>query len=207
MRRRGLIPAHAGKTETGCCYGLRDGAHPRSRGENRVLVAQGDEVPGSSPLTRGKRPRYARHRTQSRLIPAHAGKTRKPARRRWSRRAHPRSRGENISAMRRAITCGGSSPLTRGKPRASLVRRAGLGLIPAHAGKTFPAGLIGGARRAHPRSRGENWLLYVSSCGVGGSSPLTRGKHAATMGAPRQGGLIPAHAGKTPARGLINCLV
>ena len=32
----------------------------------------------------------------------------------------------------------GSSPLTRGKPVDEVTERLGLGLIPAHAGKTLP---------------------------------------------------------------------
>ena len=50
----------------------------------------------------------------------------------------------------------GSSPLTRGKPRVGPAAGFGLGLIPAHAGKTDPR--VGQAVevRAHPRSRGEN---------------------------------------------------
>ena len=51
--------------------------------------------------------------------------------------------------------------------------------------------------RAHPRSRGENLLGFE---GVGlrpGSSPLTRGKHSRRRAQLLDGGLIPAHAGKT----------
>ena len=52
---RGLIPAHAGKT--GSIVNLHDlcPAHPRSRGENDVVILQARHVDGSSPLTRGKR--------------------------------------------------------------------------------------------------------------------------------------------------------
>ena len=74
--RVGLIPAHAGKTRHrpgGCCRG---GAHPRSRGENRISRLTGSGGMGSSPLTRGKlRFRLPEARRRG-LIPAHAGKTR-----------------------------------------------------------------------------------------------------------------------------------
>ena len=71
----------------------------------------------------------------------------------------------------------GSSPLTRGKPSGSKIHIAGIGLIPAHAGKTPPW-----ADSPSPRS---------------GSSPLTRGKrHVSGRQRPPRG-LIPAHAGKT----------
>ena len=73
--RRGLIPAHAGKTP---CLGNdanQGGAHPRSRGENSESPFHESHLKGSSPLTRGKpiSPRSAS--TAKRLIPAHAGKT------------------------------------------------------------------------------------------------------------------------------------
>ena len=112
----GLIPAHVGKTEkvTGECY----------------------PYPGSSPLTRGKPPSIPRPRSSPGLIPAHAGKT--SSTHPWSspHRAHPRSRGENVSADVLIARHSGSSPLTRGKRRSILSRRSSGRLIPAHAGKT-----------------------------------------------------------------------
>ena len=62
----------------------------------------------------------------------------------------------------------------------------------------------GHARRgqAHPRSRGENTRRPVFRSPAKGSSPLTRGKPEAGRPRREQGGLIPAHAGKTrPRRG------
>ena len=92
----------------------------------------------------------------------------------------------------------GSSPLTRGKRLARLTLVELAGLIPAHAGKTTmlaaPMYLVG----AHPRSRGENVAcLSVARTRVG-SSPLTRGKLRNQETQRVGGGLIPAHAGKTP---------
>ena len=51
----------------------------------------------------------------TRLIPAHAGKTRLKDSDRHRRGAHPRSRGENTTARWQAAHTVGSSPLTRGK--------------------------------------------------------------------------------------------
>ena len=93
--RRGLIPAHAGKTLTQAPDELEAEAHPRSRGENFSAAMSSRCLQGSSPLTRGKRsclPRTARTRG---LIPAHAGKTARGGRVWRSFWAHPRSRGEN----------------------------------------------------------------------------------------------------------------
>ena len=74
--RGGLIPAHAGKTRPCPQAWQWSGAHPRSRGENTMHVAIVGFVPGSSPLTRGKRHESAQQPTVPGLIPAHAGKTR-----------------------------------------------------------------------------------------------------------------------------------
>ena len=52
-------------------------------------------------------------------------------------RAHPRSRGENLTTFLEDNWEVGSSPLTRGKRRAARVADAAHGLIPAHAGKTL----------------------------------------------------------------------
>ena len=91
----------------------------------------------------------------------------------------------------------GSSPLTRGKPRAASGRGLRLGLIPAHAGKTRARCAAGSKRRAHPRSRGENCELVLQESNLYGSSPLTRGKPLNCASGGAYSGLIPAHAGKT----------
>ena len=93
----------------------------------------------------------------------------------------------------------GSSPLTRGKPPLMPSQMVDQWLIPAHAGKTRPRSRRYGTSRAHPRSRGENWLSAPLRVVQEGSSPLTRGKHAQERARVYHGGLIPAHAGKTPA--------
>ena len=94
-----------------------------------------------------------------------------------SRRAHPRSRGENGGRVAGLRGVRGSSPLTRGKRgwRATDVV----------------------ARVAHPRSRGENSRLLSAQLSGSGSSPLTRGKRSEVWGGTEIRGLIPAHAGKT----------
>ena len=71
----GLIPAHAGKTVSGSSTRQRGGAHPRSRGENKVEGLVGVADLGSSPLTRGKPTVWSASSGYMWLIPAHAGKT------------------------------------------------------------------------------------------------------------------------------------
>ena len=177
--RRGLIPAHAGKTwAAGNAYHVWQ-AHPRSRGENGAGIEPAITSPGSSPLTRGKLTRAVGTIGVRGLIPAHAGKTSASPEPSRSSRAHPRSRGENQARQTGALRSSGSSPLTRGKPCRKLLRVR--------------------AAAAHPRSRGENFACGAAIAKNVGSSPLTRGKllsSSSLMPSPR---LIPAHAGKTEA--------
>ena len=129
-----LIPAHAGKTPGAEHWAAGAPAHPRSRGENKLLPLNAGRLTGSSPLTRGKRLVGANLSLDSGLIPAHAGKTAglpsgrglipahagKTCRelpRSLSPAAHPHSRGENPGLPGGSPTNAGSSPLTRGKPK------------------------------------------------------------------------------------------
>ena len=81
------------------------------------------------------------------------------------------------------------------------LRRTEVWLIPAHAGKTSGRIIVCHIFPAHPRSRGENLSGIADSLTPVGSSPLTRGKldSGGEVCAVRR--LIPAHAGKTQARG------
>ena len=151
-------------------------AHPRSRGENSLPVKINDTSTGSSPLTRGKRFLDPEGTRDARLIPAHAGKTSLWPSIGSARRAHPRSRGENMGEIVGVRVRGGSSPLTRGKLPARRRLEGHCRLIPAHAGKTRSTLCAHKSRRAHPRSRGENACVSVSYFCSCGSSPLTRGK-------------------------------
>ena len=194
-----LIPAHAGKTSDPPLERGMTWAHPRSRGENETEAANASVDAGSSPLTRGKLIVKTHAAGAQRLIPAHAGKTTQGRRVMDTTAAHPRSRGENCRPSRRAVTTGGSSPLTRGKRTHSSARPTRVRLIPAHAGKTAgpPPAKPSGA--AHPRSRGENAAQGGGGPEQVGSSPLTRGKLGNGVERLRRRGLIPAHAGKTTA--------
>ena len=194
-----LIPAHAGKTLVRLTGDTHVRAHPRSRGENRQSQHARIGIHGSSPLTRGKRHPPRRGHERPGLIPAHAGKTPARGHQCSTRRAHPRSRGENPYAASNDQDPKGSSPLTRGKQCGLARPRDADGLIPAHAGKTPARGHQCSTRRAHPRSRGENPYAASNDQDPKGSSPLTRGKQCG-LARPRDAdGLIPAHAGKTRA--------
>ena len=151
-------------------------AHPRSRGENKEGTVIKNRELGSSPLTRGKQTSLRGDKTGLRLIPAHAGKTRRPRSSRAGGPAHPRSRGENSGMASRPRSTTGSSPLTRGKQAPTMIGRGPPRLIPAHAGKTAANWSATFLAAAHPRSRGENETLTLRIGEREGSSPLTRGK-------------------------------
>ena len=195
--RRGLIPAHAGKTVAGIPAPPHRAAHPRSRGENSRYSNSLTGIAGSSPLTRGKQLHASADNHRKRLIPAHAGKTAACKVGLVDARAHPRSRGENSDNRGHSLGTSGSSPLTRGKLRQRRQGRSVHGLIPAHAGKTSTTSARTFRSRAHPRSRGENMMCAIVGFPVAGSSPLTRGKPGPAPAAGPSVGLIPAHAGKT----------
>ena len=192
-----LIPAHAGKTWLFVDTLSLAGAHPRSRGENGGARIGGQDRPGSSPLTRGKRVGDQEGDYPIRLIPAHAGKTYGSSMSPRANAAHPRSRGENRDVMIIPSRRWGSSPLTRGKHAGRHAANARQRLIPAHAGKTWAIDLTITHASAHPRSRGENTGCRRTGPRSSGSSPLTRGKHWIMERLGPEVRLIPAHAGKT----------
>ena len=134
----GLIPAHAGKTEFQDVAGWGQGAHPRACGENAGASPWSAVSSGSSPRMRGKQQWFVNAHRFHRLIPAHAGKTNKNGLPSPASPAHPRACGENFEDGQPASDVAGSSPRMRGKPPSKLNPRLFRGLIPAHAGKTYP---------------------------------------------------------------------
>ena len=193
----GLIPAHAGKTWCASSRPQRSRAHPRSRGENSQAQPAPAQDMGSSPLTRGKRRGIPARTGGGGLIPAPAGKTKRRLRTRLWTRAHPRSRGENVTGLLQPCYALGSSPLPRGKQAVQQDGSGGPGLIPAPAGKTAARCADVAIERAHPRSRGENQQAAIEEQKAKGSSPLPRGKRQYALRFAALRGLIPAPAGKT----------
>ena len=132
----GLIPAHAGKTDSFVRAPSRIRAHPRACGENRMTQRNAYFVGGSSPRMRGKPREFIAAVSGGGLIPAHAGKTYNLAGKAFNGWAHPRACGENIAPALDDITVAGSSPRMRGKQGQRFPVSIHHRLIPAHAGKT-----------------------------------------------------------------------
>ena len=154
--------------------------HPRIRGEHRGGASGTDDIPGSSPHTRGA-PGFKRDTTTyTGIIPAYAGSTRRrPDRVSWIQ-DHPRIRGEH--------------------PHDPLRGRLSAGIIPAYAGSTSAGRRASRSRSDHPRIRGEHQDPTEPSQENIGSSPHTRGAHLQQPESARAGGIIPAYAGSTPTR-------
>ena len=146
---------------------------------------------------RGKQKTKSDDNNRPRLIPAHAGKTSSPGRKRRRSAAHPRACGENFFNQCSNALRWGSSPRMRGKHTAGALNLASKGLIPAHAGKTARRPSRHATSPAHPRACGENLHCAKRASGCRGSSPRMRGKLPRVNASKFQCGLIPAHAGKT----------
>ena len=135
-----LIPARAGSITTATPPPAQALAHPRSRGEHVLCLADEPGGGGSSPLARGTPLRRRSNSTGYRLIPARAGNTTPSNGTPPPGAAHPRSRGEHKATMLVAAAHTGSSPLARGTrgrdPRRQMRNR----LIPARAGNTKAPG-------------------------------------------------------------------
>ena len=172
-------------------------AHPRSRGEHGDTLLPSGEPIGSSPLARGTLVFAATRPVRGRLIPARAGNTRGCSCFRLPCTAHPRSRGEHVVLCVDDFLFFGSSPLARGTRGCCPCPHGRSRLIPARAGNTTDKSTFEMCAAAHPRSRGEHWLVHLRVVVSCGSSPLARGTHEYNPRYVSHIRLIPARAGNT----------
>ena len=93
----GSSPLARGNTDPGLDVAHLRPVHPRSRGEHRSISRVMCVSDGSSPLARGTLPLDVEGLGGERFIPARAGNTARPPRRRPPAPVHPRSRGEHSS--------------------------------------------------------------------------------------------------------------
>ena len=192
-----LIPALAGKTNLSVASDALIAAHPRAGGENNLTKVRVSAGRGSSPRWRGKPSPGRGFKVPLRLIPALAGKTFVFKGLSLDTQAHPRAGGENRRRPSLRRSRSGSSPRWRGKRIFRVGVVAGMGLIPALAGKTGISRAAIPGTPAHPRAGGENCLRDRDDHGRRGSSPRWRGKLIRLDHNTRIRRLIPALAGKT----------
>ena len=149
--------------------------HPRIRGEHARTGTTTPRRSGSSPHTRGARPRRRVWTILDGIIPAYAGSTWIIVTRQAPARDHPRIRGEHATSWGGPESGCGSSPHTRG----AHVRTRGMThdsrIIPAYAGSTAAADWGLDWRTDHPRIRGEHLSFTWCDARTAGSSPHTRG--------------------------------
>ena len=112
-----IIPAHAGQTSLTPLPCLRAPDHPRACGANAADTAPTMLPTGSSPRMRGKHKDFVKISTTVRIIPAHAGQTRRSRFNGVFNSDHPRACGANLTAYIIHGPDVGSSPRMRGKPR------------------------------------------------------------------------------------------
>ena len=152
----GIIPAYAGSTRLVLMMMPTCWDHPRIRGEHEFTPLTSSNGKGSSPHTRGARLAVCQNRLQPGTIPAYAGSTNR-LESEWSALwDHPRIRGEHLTFAESTYRARGSSPHTRGARKVHRAHQEGRGIIPAYAGSTKSVNSPCGARRDHPRIRGEH---------------------------------------------------
>ena len=138
-----------------------------------------------------------------RIIPAHAGQTRRVERAAFLITDHPRACGANCFSRGPTQRPTGSSPRMRGKQYAVLQLLLVLRIIPAHAGQTWWSRRGSGRLPDHPRACGANDSGVTSASERCGSSPRMRGKRQHRQVRADHERIIPAHAGQT-ARSLVS---
>ncbi len=199
-RRRGSIPAHAGKPGAWRRSWPSPWVYPRPRGEAIARRSAAVCRRGLSPPTRGSRGKATGTRCTAWSIPAHAGKPLMNAAMSPAASVYPRPRGEARgirSQMSRRI---GLSPPTRGSREQESRALPGRGSIPAHAGKPHSSSSSSGAPWVYPRPRGEAQRASAYASRSSGLSPPTRGSLAFSSAVGCRRRSIPAHAGKPSAR-------
>ena len=131
------------------------------------------------------------------ITPAHAGKSRRRCRRRYRPRDHPRACGEKQAGDFLHQKNSGSPPRMRGKAKAHLITRLALGITPAHAGKRSCCACRRPVVGDHPRACGEKAGRIMFNGQKKGSPPRMRGKGKIGILDFAEGGITPAHAGKS----------
>ncbi len=192
-----IIPAHAGQTASNSPTSNCATDHPRACGANQNQRVRSLVCSGSSPRMRGKRARRRVRRGRGRIIPAHAGQTRRYCVWSCADPDHPRACGANAGEHVGGAHAGGSSPRMRGKPLKSNVACVSTRIIPAHAGQTSRESSTSSPASDHPRACGANCVRRGPACLCTGSSPRMRGKRSQSSLVTSSSRIIPAHAGQT----------
>ena len=175
----GIIPAHAGSSQSRRTRASGSWDHPRACGEQVEPQARTPVRVGSSPRMRGAVHLPYQENVNCGIIPAHAGSRVKNAVSSFWKRDHPRACGEQPMRALAAPSMRGSSPRMRGAVRDCIPGLRRQGIIPAHAGSRSGTRRWGCRPRDHPRACGEQIVSSSPSRLPPGSSPRMRGAGAA----------------------------
>ena len=197
LDKKRITPAHAGKRDVQHDRRIGDPDHPRTRGEKQPLPNSATMWGGSPPHTRGKAHISLSRSLQTRITPAHAGKSVRGDNNVGRNQDHPRTRGEKSSSRSWKSVFPGSPPHTRGKDSLLLIGTASRRITPAHAGKSDSELFSSSECWDHPRTRGEKGLIGDLKNDIRGSPPHTRGKVCLARPHTGRAGITPAHAGKS----------
>ena len=150
-----ITPACAGNTNAVELPRIYPWDHPRLRGEYLSDFTSAILSLGSPPLARGILDFASSPPKTLRITPACAGNTKPDLREQRAVRDHPRLRGEYDGWINIPEIDKGSPPLARGIPDNLRVPLRLSGITPACAGNTYDNFITLGAKRDHPRLRGE----------------------------------------------------
>ena len=131
-----IIPAFAGNTTWGRYFYYNVVDHPRFRGEHLKSEENMEDLPGSSPLSRGTHRNRTDRMAALRIIPAFAGNTLPILFLISWIKDHPRFRGEHDMDVIEWAKKYGSSPLSRGTRQRRGFEQIQTRIIPAFAGNT-----------------------------------------------------------------------
>ncbi|RYP99589.1 hypothetical protein PG22511B_1304 [Bifidobacterium pseudolongum subsp. globosum] len=168
-----------------------------------MTLPAGDWV-GSSPRLRGTRIVDDDATVRVGIIPALAGNTGTANTSSTTSGDHPRACGEHVPTQYGTAGWVGSSPRLRGTLQNLGSVNFWSGIIPALAGNTSRWRSAARSRWDHPRACGEHYREYVVKSGDTGSSPRLRGTLPAIIAVIGRDGIIPALAGNTSSRVLLD---
>ena len=167
------------------------------RGEDSMDRIGRTRSVGSPPHARGRPYCTARLRYGMGITPACAGKTMIDPFSLAASLDHPRMRGEDYATHLPLLSNYGSPPHARGRQLFTERSNKEMRITPACAGKTYVCHASSETVKDHPRMRGEDMAISISSKFVDESPPHARGRHHLEDCDLVGVGITPACAGKT----------
>ena len=179
----GIIPAGAGRRQSGRGGHCGPQDHPRGCGEKPAIGVRARTARGSSPRVRGEEDYASDAAKASRIIPAGAGRSFHIGFDGADYRDHPRGCGEKHSLLVGRRLPQGSSPRVRGEVVCTRGATVGSRIIPAGAGRSHRVHIALGIGGDHPRGCGEKAKNLRQDLLSQGSSPRVRGevRHLSTF--------------------------